>query len=270
MPELPEVETIRLGLQDLVGKKINEIFLSAKKLRIASTLDLQGLKQDLILSIERRARYLIINLASQKSLVIHLGMSGKITVAKKFLNLKHDHFVCKFNDGSFLIFNDPRRFGFVDLVSTSELKTHRFLKKLGVEPLDKSFSYKHLSEKLKSKKMNIKTAMMDNEIVVGVGNIYINESLFDSGISPLRNACTLNKNEIEKLIKSIKTILAKAIKLGGSSINDYVKSSGEMGNFQNSFRVYGRAKEKCLHCKNLIKKIVQNGRSTFYCDICQK
>ncbi len=270
MPELPEVETIRLGLQNLVGKKIIEVFSSAKKLRIISTLDLQTLENATITSIERRARYLIINLNNKKSLVIHLGMSGRITLGKKCQHLKHDHFICKFNDGLYLIFNDPRRFGFIDLVLTKDLERHNFLKKLGVEPLSCDFNCNYLAKKLKNKKMNIKTAMMDNQIVVGVGNIYINESLFESAISPLRNACSLNKNEINKLTNVIKNILSKAIELGGSSINDYVKSSGEMGNFQNNFKVYGRNKEKCLHCKNLIKKIVQNGRSTFYCEKCQK
>lgn len=270
MPELPEVETIRRGLENLVGKKIQKVFRSEKKLRIDSSLDLQGLEGATILQLERRARYLLIHFSNKKSLILHLGMSGKITISKKFQQLKHDHFTLQFTDGSHLIFNDPRRFGFVDLVATKDLQNHKMLARLGVEPLSNKFNFSLLREKLRGKKMNIKTAMMDNKIVVGVGNIYINESLFDSGISPLRAASSLKENEIKKLTSSIKKILKKAIKLGGSSISDYVTTSGDSGNFQNSFRVYGRAKEKCLHCKSLIQKLTQNGRSSFYCPTCQR
>lgn len=270
MPELPEVETIRRGLENLAGKKVKEIFRSDKKLRIGSTLDLKGLEDAKVESVERRARYLIINFSNKKSLIVHLGMSGKITLQKIWKQLKHDHFVIFFADGLHLIFNDARRFGFVDLVETKNLKTHKMLSKLGPEPLDNSFDFSYLKNELRAKKMNIKTTMMDNEIVVGVGNIYINESLFDSGISPLREANSLKDSELKKLISSIKKTIKKAIELGGSSISDYVDSKGDMGNFQNTFRVYGRAKEKCLQCKNLIQKIVQNGRSSFHCSKCQR
>jgi formamidopyrimidine-DNA glycosylase len=271
MPELPEVETIRRGLENITGKKIIEVFSSGKKMRIDSSLDLQGLKDAKISDLTRRARYLIINFNNKKSLIVHLGMSGRITLVKDFKQLKHDHFAVKFNDASWLIFNDPRRFGFVDLVETKNLKTHKMLSKLGPEPLSDEFEFAYLKEKLRGKKMNIKTTMMDNEIVVGVGNIYISESLFDSRISPLRSASELKDAEIKKLISSIKKTITNAIKDGGSSISDYVRSNGESGNFQNNFRVYGREEENCLICKkNKIKKTRQNGRSSFYCGTCQK
>lgn len=270
MPELPEVETIRRGLENLVGKKITKIFRSNKKMRIESSLDLYDLEGAKILEIVRRARYLIINFSNKKSLILHLGMSGKVMISNDFKQLKHDHFAGKFSDDSWLIFNDARRFGFVDLIETKNLKTHKMLSKLGPEPLSDEFYFSYLQEKLHRKKMNIKTTMMDNEIVVGVGNIYINESLFDSGILPLRNACDLKDSEIKKLISSIKKIIKKAIDLGGSSISDYVSAKGDLGNFQNSFKVYGREKQNCLHCKNLIQRIVQNGRSSFYCPTCQR
>jgi formamidopyrimidine-DNA glycosylase len=270
MPELPEVETIRQGLQSLCGKKVIKTFSSDKKLRINSTIAYKNIEQSKITNIARRARYLIINFDDGKSLVIHLGMSGRITLSKEFKELKHDHFAAKFDDESFLIFNDPRRFGFIDLVKTKNLKTHQSLVKLGPEPLSNEFDANYLLQKLSKKKINIKTAMMDNEIVVGVGNIYINESLFDSGISPLRKSMSLSKNETKKLVDSIKKILKKAIESGGSSINDYVKSDGESGAFQNNFKIYGKIKEKCLHCKNFIRRIVQNGRASFYCPKCQK
>lgn len=270
MPELPEVETIRKGLENLCSRKITKIFRSNKKLRFESSLDLQEIIGAKISEINRRARYLIINFSNKKSLILHLGMSGRVTVSKDFEKLKHDHFACEFTDGTWLIFNDARRFGFVDLVETKNLKNHKMLSKLGPEPLSDEFNFSYLKEKLQRKKMNIKTTMMDNEIVVGVGNIYINESLFDSGISPLRDANELTDSEIKKLIFSIKKIIAKAIDLGGSSISDYVTASGDLGNFQNSFKLYGRGGENCLHCKKLIQRIVQNGRSSFYCSTCQK
>jgi len=270
MPELPEVETIRRGLQNLEGKKVKLLFRSDKKMRMASSLDLQGLVGAKIIEITRRARYLIIHFNSKKSLIIHLGMSGRVTISKDFQQLKHDHFACEFEDGLWLIFNDPRRFGFVDLLETKNLKNHKMLVKLGPEPLSDEFNFIDLKEKLRSKKMNIKTTMMDNEIVVGVGNIYISESLFDSGISPLRSASDLKEKEVKKLLSSIKKTIAKAIELGGSSINDYVDSKGDLGNFQNNFKTYGREKENCLLCKDLIRKIKQNGRSSFYCPTCQK
>jgi formamidopyrimidine-DNA glycosylase len=270
MPELPEVETIRRGLTGLINKKVKIVFRSDKNLRIKSTEELSKLVNAQITRIERRARYLIIDFSNSYSLIVHLGMSGRVTIAKEFQKLKHDHFACEFDDGLWLIFNDTRRFGFLDLIKSKDLKTHKMLTKLGPEPLCDEFNSKYLKEKLSKKKMNIKTTMMDNEIVVGVGNIYINESLFDAKISPLRNANELTDKEIRALITSIKKTIAAAIALGGSSINDYVDSKGDLGNFQNTFQVYGRADEKCLLCQSLIKKIKQNGRSSFYCSKCQK
>ena len=270
MPELPEVETVKRGLESLIEKKITKIFRSNKKLRLESKLNLQEMVGAKITEINRRARYLIIHLSNKKSLIVHLGMSGKITISKEFKELKHDHFACQFEDKSWLVFNDARRFGFVDLIETKNLQNHKMLCKLGLEPLSHEFDVAHLKAKLSNKKMNIKTAMMDNEIVVGVGNIYINESLFDSAISPLRSANDLKDSELKKLISSIKKIIAKAIELGGSSISDYVDSKGDMGNFQKNFKVYGRDKQNCLHCKGAIRRIVQNGRSSFYCSTCQR
>ncbi len=274
MPELPEVETIRRGLENIVGKKITKIFRSEKKLRLDSSLDFQALKGAKIFKISRRARYLIINFSDDLSLIIHLGMSGRITLEREFKRLKHDHFACEFNDEAWLVFNDPRRFGFVDLVKTKDLLKHKMLTKLGPEPLEKEFDFADFSQKLRSKKTNIKTTIMDNQVVVGVGNIYANESLFDSGISPLRASNSLKKIEIEKLISSIKKIIKAAIKSGGSSISDYVDSHGKSGQFQNDFKVYGRADgksgEKCLQCKNPIQRIVQGGRASFFCNQCQK
>ncbi len=270
MPELPEVETVRRGIEHLTGRKVVRVFRSAKKMRIESTLDLQGLNAAKILKVSRRARYLIIEFNNKTSLILHLGMSGKVTVGNNFQNLKHDHFALEFDDGKYLIFNDARRFGFIDLVATKDLLQHKMLATLGPEPLSDEFEAQYLKEKLRGKKMNIKTTMMDNAIVVGVGNIYINESLFAAKILPTRPANLLKDSEIKKLISLIKKTIQNAIDLGGSSISDYVTANGDLGNFQNSFKVYGREKLNCLLCKNLIKRIKQNGRSSFYCPQCQR
>jgi formamidopyrimidine-DNA glycosylase len=270
MPELPEVETVKRGLEILVGKKITKIFRSDKKLRINSHLDLQQLSGFVIKEFSRRARYLIIHFNCDLSLIVHLGMSGRITIKSNFEKLKHDHFACELNGNQWLIFNDPRRFGFIDLVKTKDLAKHKMLAKLGPEPLTDDFNFDDFSSKISKKTKDIKTTIMENEIVVGVGNIYANESLFDAKISPIRQANSLNKNEIKKLISSIKKIIKAAIEAGGSSISDYVDSHGNVGNFQNIFKVYGRVGGKCLQCKTAIQRIVQAGRASFFCEKCQK
>lgn len=276
MPELPEVEIVRRGLQNLIGQKTTNIYRSQKKLRFDSTLSLALLNNKIINKIERRARYLILDFSGNYSLIIHLGMTGSVVIEsastspKTPKNANHNHFICQFGDNLRMVFNDPRRFGFVDLLHTKNLPQYKMLAKLGPEPLSEDFNAKYLAQKLKDKKMNIKTAMMNNEIVVGVGNIYINESLFEAKISPLRSAFSLKMPEINKLVKIIKNTLQNAIDLGGSSINDYVNSEGEKGSFQDNFKVYGNNGRKCLHCNDHITKIVQNGRSSFYCKHCQK
>ena len=268
MPELPEVETVKRGIEILNNLQIKSVFRSDKKLRINSQESLYLLKQQKINKIKRRARYLICEISNNKSLIIHLGMSGKLTVGK-FSHKKHDHFACEFEDKTWLVFNDARRFGFIDLVDNSNIDNHQFLKKLGPEPLLDDFNLKYFANKLKNKSMNIKTALMDNSLVVGVGNIYANESLFDSNISPLCPSNKISEKQALKLINSIKKTLQKAIDLGGSSISDYVNATGEFGGYQSNFRVYGRENEKCFNCNDSIKRIVQNGRSTFFCPKCQ-
>ncbi len=276
MPELPEVETIKRGLRNIENKKITQIFRSNKKMRFDSSLDLSLLEGGKVKYIDRRARYLILGIDEKYCLIIHLGMSGRLTfcnLGNKIDNYeiqKHDHFIAELENNEILILNDPRRFGFVDLIHKEDLKNHKMLENLGPEPLDQSFDENYLYNKIKNKITNIKTTMMDNKIVVGVGNIYINESLFVAKISPLRSAKTLRKSELKKLVEAIKSILEAAITSGGSSINDYVDSSGNLGSFQNNFKIYGLENGNCLECENVIQRIVQNGRSTFYCSKCQK
>lgn len=270
MPELPEIETIKRGLQPVKNAQILEIFRSKYNLRFASSEDLENLEENLIKDIARRARYLLIKLSNKKTLVIHLGMSGRINLSSEFNYLKHDHFALRLSINQWLIFNDARRFGFVDLVKDQDLKNHKLLKDLAVEPLSDEFNADYLWTKLRTKTTNIKSTMMDNKIVVGVGNIYINESLFDARISPRRPANSLSKNEINKLVKSIKKIIDNAIENGGSSISDYQNANGELGFFQNFHKVYDRANQECVVCNSKIQRIVQNQRSTFYCPNCQK
>ena len=274
MPELPEVETVKNGLKNyVIDKKINEVSISDKNLRFKYPSNFcQDLQDSQITKIKRRARYLLIKLNNNKTLLIHLGMSGKLNYFKEFpdSHKKHDHIFIKFSDNSGLIYNDTRRFGFADLVENPKLDQHKMLRNLGPEPLSENFNANYLAKILKKKNMNIKTTMMDNEIVVGVGNIYINESLFLSKISPLRPANSLNKTEIASLVNNIKIILKKAIRAGGSTLRDYVDLEGDVGEFQFDFKVYGKHNENCTACNSLVKKIKQNGRSSFYCPNCQK
>ncbi len=275
MPELPEVETIKTSLinANIINGKITEIFRSQYKLRTPSTLDLKELTNLAIKKISRRARYLMIEFDNQTSLIIHLGMSGRLLLKTASPTAKHDHFAIKINyqnDDKWLIFNDPRRFGLIDLIDNQNIKQHQLLAKLGPEPLSTDFNHQYLANKLANKNINIKTSLMDNQIVVGVGNIYANESLFLSKILPLRSSKSINDAEIKNLVKSIKFILNQAIANKGSSINDYVDADGNIGNFQNNFKVYGRMNQNCIKCSNKIEKVMQNGRSSFFCQKCQK
>jgi len=269
MPELPEVETIKRDLKILEEQKIIEIFRSDKKMRTDSSLDLQGLVGFKITEINRKARYLLIKNNNQQTLIIHLGMSGRLIISDNFNKNKHDHFACQFIDGKWLIFNDPRRFGFVDLVLNKNLDQHKMLSKLALEPLSKEFNWQYLRDKLVKKNLNIKTAIMDNQIVVGVGNIYASESLFDARISPMRSGCSLSITELKKLVASIKKIITNAINNRGSSISDYIDTKGNLGNFQNNHQVYNRSQNPCVICKTNIERFVQNGRATYYCPNCQ-
>jgi formamidopyrimidine-DNA glycosylase len=270
MPELPEIETIKRGILPLKNSIVRKIFRSSLKLRIDTTKKLDKIIGSQITSIERRARYLIIDFSNHHSLIIHLGMSGRITVNPNFKNLKHDHFACQFDNQQWLIFNDPRRFGFIDLVASNDLVFHKMLKNLGPEPLSPEFNFEYLKSKIANKNCNIKTTMMDNQIVVGVGNIYINESLFLAKVLPTKLAKNLSSSEIKKLIESIKKIITTAIDMGGSSISDYQNANGELGFFQNQHQVYGRQNQDCYKCGCKIERIVQNQRSTFFCKTCQK
>ena len=274
MPELPEVETVKRGLEkQIIGKTIKNVVTSDKKLRFPYPKNLESsLEGQKIESLERRSKYILINLKNKKILVMHLGMSGKILFKDKNYKKfdKHDHFIVKFTDGFQLVFNDPRRFGLIDVVDVKEIKTHKLFKDLGAEPLTENFNGKYLKNVLNKKSVAIKQAIMDSHNLVGVGNIYASESLFRTSINPKTAANKINLNKLEELSKNIKIVLKEAIKSGGSTLRDYVRSDGDVGYFQHNFRVYGRENQPCFNCKNAIKKIVQQGRSTYFCPKCQK
>ena len=272
MPELPEVETIRASLENIGINNINikKIFRSHFKLRIANKNNFDLLINSHFTAITRRARYLLLKTSNQLTLIIHLGMSGRITIDNKLNQAKHNHFAIAFDDGKWLIFNDPRRFGFVDLIKNSDIDKYNMLRDLGPEPLSPDFNWKYFANQISGKSTNIKNLIMDNKIVVGVGNIYANESLFMAKILPFRISHSLSNQELKKLVDCIKVVISLAIENKGSSINDYVDAAGNVGNFQNNFKVYGKNKQNCPNCNIIIDRIVQNGRSSFYSQKCQK
>ena len=274
MPELPEVETIKRGLiPSLKGNIIKNVILRRKNLRIPFPENLQqALEGQKIEGIKRRSKYLIFELNSNDCMIMHLGMSGKVLVKEKKPEEfeKHDHIIIEFSDGKTLVFNDARRFGLVTLCKKSELEKHKLFSALGPEPLSNNFNEEVLYNALRNKSSPIKNAIMDAHVVVGVGNIYACESLFRSGLSPLKKSSSISKKKIGELTANIINVLNEAIESGGSTLKDYVHANGEMGYFQHSFQVYGREGEDCGTCLKAIKRVKQLGRSTFYCPNCQK
>lgn len=275
MPELPEVETVCRGLARAVqGQKIARIETFRHDLRIPFPKDLNSITGLKIKSIERRAKYILLHLSGQRTLILHLGMSGSLTIRNKkepCQKSKHDHMLIFLQDDQKITFNDPRRFGLVALTDTKNIDQSRFFRHLGPEPFDRAFNAFYLAEKLKSRKIAVKLAIMDQQLVVGVGNIYASESLFMAGIDPLRKSSSLNEIEIKKLVAAIQKVLKRAIAAGGSSLRNYVQADGELGYFQHQWAVYGKPAEKCKGCTCNIKKTggiqktVQGGRATFYC-----
>jgi len=267
MPELPEVETVRTELQrHITGKTIGEIDLRRTSIRIPIP-DLSGLHGKEISRIERRAKYLLIHFSKFKdSLVIHLGMSGKILLGIGMERKKHDHVVFHFTDGSEMSFNDARRFGIVTLKSQAK----SLFEHLGPEPFSDEFDATYLFNKLKTRKSPIKPAIMDQTLVVGVGNIYASEALFRTKLSPKTPANKIPSAKLTELIKNIRTVLQDSITAGGSTLRDYRRANGRIGKFQHSFDVYGKVGKLCPVCKSKIQQITQAGRSTFFCPKCQK
>ena len=275
MPELPEVETVRLGLAKvLVGRRLSEVQIMRPNLRFPFPDGFQdALKNKRVERLNRRGKFLLVDLDNRTTLVAHLGMSGRFKIYSSDppeLEL-HDHVVFEIEDGVSVRFNDPRRFGFMDLVDTNSLEESKFLKNMGPEPLANDFNGPILAEKLRGRRSPIKMALLDQSVVAGLGNIYVSEALYRAGLSPKRLAGNVRGGRAETLVFAIRDVLIKAIAAGGSSLRDHRQPTGELGYFQHYFAVYGRAGEACPGCICDVKKtggirrIIQSGRSTFYC-----
>jgi len=273
MPELPEVETVVRGLAaSITGSKIAGVLLRRKDLRTSFPKDFARIVQGArITQVARRAKYLIFTLDNGHSILAHLGMSGRFSVLPKLPPKyeTHDHVVFTLADKRVLIYNDPRRFGVMTHTKTDSIMQHALLKNLGCEPFSDEFTASALKAQLLRRKGPVKPVLMDQKLVVGVGNIYASEALFLAGIDPQKPASAI-ASKAPLIIKSIRKVLADAIESGGSSLRDFVHISGEAGYFQHRFNVYERAGEPCLSCKTPIETIRQAGRSTFYCRRCQK
>jgi formamidopyrimidine-DNA glycosylase len=289
MPELPEVETVRLGLLPVLeGHRFTKVDTRRGDLRLPFPRDFaKRLTGRRVTRLKRRAKYLLAELDGGETLVIHLGMSGRFAVhAKKHSGQighffytavppglgKHDHVVMETDAPARVVFTDHRRFGLMTLVDTARLDEDKLFRGLGVEPLSEAFDAATLARALKAKKTPIKSALLDQRVIAGLGNIYVCEALHRASISPKRQAAKVPVAAVAPLVRAIKTVLNDAIKAGGSSLRDYKKADGELGYFQHHFAVYDREGEACSKkgCTGTIRRIVQSGRSTFYCPKCQK
>lgn len=273
MPELPEVETVRSGLDHLLADHpvIQKVRLMRADIRFPIPKNLpKTLKGEPILGVRRRAKYLLME-TPKAILLSHLGMTGSWRVLKPGEEDKHDHCYIELSDGRTLAFRDPRRFGMLDLILKGNEQGHPRLRDLGPEPLDESsFTPEYLFSSSRKRKIPLKAFIMDQRIVVGVGNIYASEVLFRAQIRPQRPAGRLTKLESERLVAMIREVLNEAIEVGGSSIRDYRQASGAEGGFQNEHQVYDREGLPCVQCGAIIRSKVIGGRSTFWCPHCQK
>ena len=282
MPELPEVETVMRGLRArLEGRRLARAELRRGDLRWAAP---EGLAARLtgrrVLGFRRRAKYILMRLEGGESVLLHLGMSGRMAVtegdaAARALPGAHEHLVLETEDGARVGFVDPRRFGSVHLVPTPEEDQHRLLAGLGPEPLEPGFTGALLAERLRGRNTPLKAALLDQRVVAGLGNIYVCEALFRAGLSPRRRAGSVGGARAARVVRAIKETLADAIAAGGSSLRDYVQPSGELGYFQHAWKVYGREGQPCERCSGVppcpgISRLVQAGRSTFYCPRTQR
>ena len=279
MPELPEVETVMRGLEArLLGRRIARAELRRPDLRWKVPQALPGVLQGArVASFRRRAKYILMRLEGRQSVLIHLGMSGRMNLGSVGQNEAppaHEHLLIETDDGTRLGFVDPRRFGALDLLDPADEDSHKLLAGLGPEPLGAEFTEDHLSRVLAGRHTPMKAALLDQSNVAGLGNIYVSEALFRAHISPQRRAGDVTQAEIALLVAAIRATLTEAIAAGGSTLRDYAQPSGELGYFQHNFKVYGRAGEPCERCPGPpgcagIMRIVQSGRSSFYCPTAQ-
>jgi formamidopyrimidine-DNA glycosylase len=288
MPELPEVETVRMGLAPAMeGASFAKVEVRDRRLRWPLPKDFEKrLTGKTVTGLGRRAKYLLADLSSGDVLLMHLGMSGSFRVGKdakpgvyyheRSKGTAHDHVVFHMSNGATVTFNDPRRFGSMKIVPRSKLDAEPLLRNLGPEPLGNAFDAAMLARACAGKKTSLKAALSDQRVVAGLGNIYVCEALFRARLSPKRQASTIaDRNgapneRARALVHAIKAVLHDAIKAGGSSLRDHRRTDGALGDFQHNFQVYDREGERCPVCGGKIKRIVQTGRSTFYCPKCQK
>ena len=265
MPELPEVETTIRGLEIIRRKKINKVEIYTKKLRFKIPHNLKNILVDAKISnIRRIAKYIILDLDNHYTIIIHLGMSGRLKINdSNFIRNKHDHFIILFDKKKIMTYNDPRKFGFIDIVETDKLYEKQYISNLGVDALSNKLTHQFLYKKISKSEVPIKQILLNQKIIAGIGNIYASEILYDAKLSPIILGKNLRISNIMKLIFSIRKILKKSIMLGGSSIRDYKSADGTLGNFQSNFMVYGKDGQKIGNHR--VIKIVQYGRSTFYC-----
>ena len=283
MPELPEVETVRRGLLPVMeGCRILQARVNRDGLRWPFPLRMaERLTGARVLGLRRRSKYILADLSTGETLLIHLGMSGRMLVSGATLGAfhhdhpapqKHDHVVLEMEGGGRVTFNDARRFGAMDLVETAGAETHPLLVSLGPEPLGNAFEEAYLIAALKGRRSPIKTVLLDQHLVAGLGNIYVCEVLFRARLHPATLAGDLTGGQAAALVPLIREVLAEAIEAGGSSLRDHRQANGELGYFQHSFRVYDREGQPCAApgCTGTIARIVQSGRSSFYCPQCQR
>lgn len=271
MPELPEVETTRRGIEPHVaGRRVVELAVHEPRLRWPVPPQIsRAVCGAAVIGVRRRAKYLLIDLDRHRSLILHLGMSGSLRVLPaKTPRLKHDHFDLLIDSGQTLRFNDPRRFGSLHLVEGDPL-AHPLLASLGPEPLNPEFDPEHLWQASRGRRVAVKPFLMNAHVVVGVGNIYASEALFRAGVRPGRQARHLKRDEIVRIVESIKAVLTQAVKVGGTTLRDYVGADGTPGYFKQKLFVYERADEPCRHCGTPIRHRVQAQRSTYWCHVCQ-
>ncbi len=279
MPELPEVETVRNAMErHLVGARISAVWTSRKRLREPlPRARLTSLVGDRFTRATRRAKYLLLEVDSKRTLLVHLGMTGNLLFRND--SELHDHVVFSLSRSkssqsrkltqSKLVFSDPRRFGMVLVLEPDELEQCRYLQGIGPEPLSVAFNVDYMWSVCRARARPIKNVLLDSHVVAGIGNIYASEALFHAGIRPTTQAGRLSRARLETLVREIKKVLRRAVRRGGTTINDYL-GSGRGGRFQQELAVYGRVDENCVVCERPVKSVVLAGRSTFYCPRCQK
>ncbi|MEM9740155.1 MAG: bifunctional DNA-formamidopyrimidine glycosylase/DNA-(apurinic or apyrimidinic site) lyase [Pseudomonadota bacterium] len=280
MPELPEVETVRRGLAPAFeGRRIVKLTVNRPDLRFPFPNQfVQRVSGARVERLGRQAKFLAMALSTGESLVMHLGMSGRFTVADQRPGVfhqetgtipAHDHVVFHVEGGGRVTYNDPRRFGFMEIWPTADFAAYPRLVEMGPEPLSNEFHAVYLRRALAGKKTPIKAALLDQKVIAGLGNIYVCEALFRAGISPRRRASSIGAKRAERLTAAINAVIAEAIEAGGSSLRDFAAADGELGYFQHRFRVYDQEGQPCPSCAKPVRRIVQSGRSSFYCGHCQ-